>query len=168
MSQLRWYVVQTQLHAERKAASHLARQGFNSYLPRYLKKRRHARKVEIVAASLFPRYLFVAVDMMSQQWRSIQSTIGVLRLVCNGDTPAAVPEGVVDAIKLREDETGFVRLNQRVCFRPGDTVRILDGAFSANLGIVQGATDNERVMILLELLGRKVRVNLGADMVVAA
>ena len=34
-----------------------------TYLPRYLKRRRHARRVDIVAAPLFPRYLFVAIDM---------------------------------------------------------------------------------------------------------
>ena len=46
----RWYVVQTQPHAESKAVEHLARQGFGAYLPRYLKRRRHARKVELIAA----------------------------------------------------------------------------------------------------------------------
>jgi transcriptional antiterminator RfaH len=79
-----WYVVQTRPHAEVRAAQHLQRQGFATYLPRHLKRRRHARRTEIVAAPLFPRYLFVLVDMATQRWRSIHSTIGVSRLVCNG------------------------------------------------------------------------------------
>jgi len=132
------------------------------------RKRRHARRVESVAAPLFPRYLFVAVDTATQRWRSIQSTVGVLRLVCNGDIPAAVPDGVVSAIKQRENETGFVHLDECVRFRAGDEVRVLDGAFSASLGIFEGATDNQRVMILLDFLGRKVRVSLDADLVIAA
>ena len=77
-----WYVVQTHPHAEAKAASHLERQGYSIYLPRYLKRRRHARRIEIVAAPLFPRYLFVAIDPLTQRWRSIQSTIGVARSAC--------------------------------------------------------------------------------------
>ena len=76
-----WYVVQTQVNAEAKAARNLMRQGFEIYLPRYLKRRSHARKIEKVAAPLFPRYLFVCVDMEKQRWRSIQSTFGVSRLV---------------------------------------------------------------------------------------
>ena len=44
-----WYVVQTQPHAETKASLHLVRQGFATYLPRYLKRRRHARRVDTVA-----------------------------------------------------------------------------------------------------------------------
>ena len=66
----RWYVVQSQPNAERKAVMHLERQGFTTYLPRYLKRRRHARRVEIVGAPLFPRYLFVGIDLTMQRWRS--------------------------------------------------------------------------------------------------
>ena len=91
----RWYVVQTQVNGEARAAQHLQRQGFDVYLPRYLKRRRHARKLDFVAKPLFPRYMFVAFDIATQRWRSIQSTFGVSRLVCNGDDPAVVPDGVV-------------------------------------------------------------------------
>ena len=73
----RWFVAHTQPHAEVKATAHLARQGFQIYFPRYLKRRRHARKVDFVAQPLFPRYMFVAIDMATQRWRSIQSTFGV-------------------------------------------------------------------------------------------
>jgi transcriptional antiterminator RfaH len=154
----RWYVVQAQPHGESKAVWHLGRQGFDTYLPRYEKRRRHARRVETVAAPLFPRYLFVAVDMAAQRWRSIQSTIGVSRLVCNGDDPAAVAEGVVDGLRRREDDRGFVRLDRRPRFAVGDQVRIVDGIFSSCLGLFDGVSDGERVAVLLDLLGRKIRV----------
>jgi len=165
---LRWFVVHTHPRAELKATYHLARQGFESYLPRYLKRRRHARRIETVAAPLFPRYLFVAVDMTVQRWRSIYSTIGVARLVCNGDDPAAVPDGVVEALKTREDVNGFIKLDYRPPFRAGDKIRVLDGAFSSCLGLFEGMAERERIAILLDLLGRKVRVILDADLVAAA
>jgi transcriptional antiterminator RfaH len=156
----RWYVVQTQPHAESKAIGHLVRQGFAAYLPRYLKRRRHARKIETVAAPLFPRYLFVTVDMETQRWRSIHSTFGVSRLVCNGDEPAPVPAAVVAALQGREDAGGFVQLEQRPRFAPGERVRIVDGVFADSLGLFEGMADRERVAILLDLLGRKVRILL--------
>ena len=102
--QPRWFVAHTQPHAEAKATAHLNRQGFEIYFPRYLKRRRHARRIETVAAPLFPalsvrrrRYCD------AQRWRSIYSTVGVTRLVCNGDDPTAVPDGIVEALKSRED-----------------------------------------------------------------
>jgi transcriptional antiterminator RfaH len=164
----RWYVVQTQPHAEAKAAAHLRRQGFETYVPRILKRRRHARRVDMVAAPLFPRYMFVIVDLAAQRWRAIQSTIGVTRLVCNGDQPAAIGTQVIDELRSREDERGFVRLDQRPRFAAGDRIRVLEGVFSTCLGLFEGMTDGERVTILLDLLGRKVRVVLDGDLVTAA
>lgn len=166
MTHSRWYVVQTHAHAEERAACHLQRQGFATYLPRYRKRRRHARRTEIVAAPLFPRYLFVCVDVSSQRWRAIQSTIGVARLVCQGADPAAVPDGVIAQLRGREAE-GFVALPQRR-FSPGEAVRVLEGAFASCLGLFEGMKDEERVAILLDLLGRKVRVVLDQELVTAA
>ena len=162
-----WYVVQTQANAENKAVAHLARQGFATYLPRYLKRRRHARRVDIVPAPLFPRYLFVQIDMGVQRWRSIYSTVGVSRLVCNGEFPAPVPERVIGLLKNRESAPGFIQLEQPK-FKPGDRIRVLEGAFYDCLGIYDGMSDRERVEILLDLLGRKVRVSLDAEAIAAA
>ena len=163
-----WYVVQTQANGEAKAAEHLRRQGYEVYLPRYLKRRRHARKVDFVAKPLFPRYMFVAIDMATQRWRSIQSTSGVSYLVTYGDEPASVPEGVVLALRTREDAKGFVSLDAAPAFAPGDKVRVLAGAFMDNAGLFNGMADHDRVAILLEMLGRQVRVVLDADLVAAA
>jgi transcriptional antiterminator RfaH len=164
----RWYVVHTQVNGETKAAQNLLRQGFEVYLPRYLKRRRHARRVDFTVKPLFPRYLFVAIDMATQRWRSIQSTFGVVRLVTNGDDPATLPDGVVHALRAREDEKGFIRLDSKPAFAPGDKVRVLAGAFMDSAGLFSGLADHDRVSILLDMLGRKVRVLLDADMVAAA
>jgi len=161
-----WYIVRTHAHAEAKAALNLERQGFSIYLPRYLKRRQHARRVEIVAAPLFPRYLFVAVDITTQRWRSIQSTFGVAQLICNGDDPSAVSARVVDELRQREDQKGFVQLAQRG-FAKGEKVRVVQGVFAACLGLFEGMTDNERVTVLLDLLGQKVRVMMDLDAVAA-
>lgn len=168
LGQPRWYVVQTQVNAENKAVAHLARQGFATYLPRYLKRRRHARRVDVVAAPLFPRYLFVEIDMAVQRWRSIYSTVGVSRLVCNGEYPAPVPERVIDELKGRQSVSDLIELDCRPKLKVGEKIRVLEGAFHDCLGIYNGMSDRERVEILLDLLGRKARVVLDADAIAAA
>lgn len=163
-----WYVVQTHVNAEAKAARNLTRQGFEIYVPRYLKRRSHARKIERVAAPLFPRYLFVRVDMATQRWRSIQSTSGVSHLVANGPDPIPVQHDVLGLLKAREDEDGFITLDWRPKFSLGEKVRVLAGVFADNLGLFDGSGDRDRVAVLLDILGRKVRVSLDADIVSAA
>jgi transcriptional antiterminator RfaH len=164
----RWYVVQTRVNSETKAALNLLRQGYEIYLPRYLKRRRHARKVDFVARPLFPRYLFVTAGLAAQRWRCIQSSVGVSHLVTNGNEPAVVPEGVVAALKAREDARGFVKMDTSPKFASGDKVRVLTGVFMDSAGIFDGVVDHDRVAILLEMLGGKVRVYLDADLVTAA
>jgi transcriptional antiterminator RfaH len=162
-----WYAVQAQPRSEMKASSHLARQGFEVFLPRFLKRRRHARRVENISSPLFPGYLFVAIDMATQRWRCINSTVGVQRLVCIGNAPAIVERKTIEALKGRQDECGFIKL-EKPRFMAGEKVRVIDGVFSDSLGIYEGMTDRQRVEILLELLGRKVRVHIDIDSVAAA
>jgi transcriptional antiterminator RfaH len=154
----RWYVVHTQPKHEARADLNLRRQGFATYLPRYLRKRRHARRNEIVAAPLFPRYLFVAVDLAHDRWRVIQSTFGVSHLVVVGGAPLPVPDRVVNAIRAREDRDGYVALGLPAGIGPGTRVRLIDGIFADAKGILDRIADDRRVAILLDLLGREVRV----------
>ena len=163
----KWYVAHTHVHAEAKAALNLRRQGFSVFFPRYRKRRRHARRSEIILAPLFPRYVFVLIDMAQQRWRSIGSTIGVAHLVCQGEEPAVVPNKVISELQGREDSEGLVKLDGPT-FAPGAKVRVRYGAFGDSLGLFDGMTDRERVAILLNLLGRKVRVVLGAEAIEAA
>ena len=163
-----WHVVQAHVHAEAKAQMHLARQGFETYLPRYLKRRRHARRTETVAAPLYPGYLFVTFNSAIHRWRSIHSTVGVARLVCNGEVPATIDNAIINGLRSRENAEGFIELSRRPRFAAGDKVRVREGVFSDCLGLFESLGDRERVAILLELLGRKVRVVLDEELVVAA
>jgi len=165
----RWFVVHTQPNGEAKAQANLARQGFDTYLPRYLKKRSHARRVEMVPAPYFPRYIFVAVDMVAQRWRAISSTVGVSRLVTRGDEPAAVVASVVAELRQREGPAGFLSQQSATDrYKAGDIVRVREGVFSDLCGEFEAATDAERVALLLEMLGRKVRIELDVMQIEAA
>ena len=156
----RWYVVRAQPNAEAKAVWHLRNQGFRPYLPRHAKRRRHARRVEEVAAPLFPRYLFVRLDLAAERWRAIRSTVGVADLISHGDTPAPVPDGVVEAIRAREDARGLVVLEAPLNLAKGDRVTIADGALEGCAGLFEAVTDDARVVVLLQLLGREIRVRV--------
>ncbi len=71
-------------------------------------------------------------------------------------------------LKDREDAAGFIQLDRQPQFRVGDKIRVLDGLFSDCLGLYDGMPDRDRVAVLLDLLGRKVRVLLNAEAVTAA
>ena len=161
-----WFVVQTQPRGEGRAKLNLVRQGFDVYLPEYEKRRRHARRVEIVKTALFPRYIFIAEDSARGKWRTIHSTFGVSRLLMHGEQPALVGGVIVEDLQRRE-RNGVLSLPARRQLKCGDRVRILEGAFEDCYGLFEEMRDEERVCVLLDLLGRKVRVVLD-ELLVAA
>src|SRR5262249_36809337 len=150
---------------EAKAAWHLRNQGFEPYLPRYLKRRSHARRIDHVPAPLFPRYLFIALDLEIERWRAVRSTVGVSELVLNGDLPAPVPRGSADDIRAGEDGRGYVRLRPRLDLARGDAIEVTDGPLCGASGIFECAADEERVVVLLDLLGRQVRTRVPLETV---
>jgi hypothetical protein len=111
-----------------------------------------------MAAPLLPRHYLRRDPPCLAAWRSIQSAIGEVRLVCNDEDPAAVADGAVDGLRRRENH-GFVPVDQRPDLAPGAPVWVLHGVFRL--------TDGKRVAIHLDLLGRKVRAVLD-DLSVAA
>jgi transcriptional antiterminator RfaH len=163
-----WYVIYTHAKGEMKALHHLRRQGFDAYLPKYYKQRRHARRVDQVETPLFPRYLFVNLDINRSPWRAINSTVGIINLVGHGGNPTPMAAGIIEEIRSKENENGHIRLNSLQRFDKGDAVQITTGAMCKHVGIFDCLDDTERVVILLNLLGREVKVRLPAEAIIAA
>jgi transcriptional antiterminator RfaH len=116
---------------------------------------------------LFPRYLFIFINPKTSPWGSIRSTVGVGTLICFGDTPAVVPLRIINDIKARQDEKGMVRLHDGCSFKSGDRVKIVDGPLNDFEGLFECLTDNDRVTVLLNLLGREVKVRTPLETVFA-
>lgn len=164
----RWYVVHTRANAEARAFDNLRRQGFEVFLPRHKRRRVHARRVEIVERPLFPRYLFVAFDLVAAPWRSILGTFGVADLLRHGDMPAPMPADVVEALQSDQDRHRFDAVDPAKLWRAGDAVRVLTGPFADLIGKFHALADSERVVVLLDLLGREVQARIPARAIVAA
>lgn len=163
----RWFVTKTHPNSEQKASFHLRRQGFDIYLPRYLRRVSHARKVSWQPRPLFPSYLFVAMPGPEQRWRAINSTVGVAHLICDERGPVPVPAGIVEALRSEEDDRGLVLTGRKIPFEKGAEVQIMSGAFADHVGRFDGSTDDQRVVILLDLMGRQVRARVNLDVISA-
>ena len=79
-----------------------------------------------------------------------------------------LPLGVIESLRAKEDERGFVQLQVRPQLRVGQKIKIENGVFASCLGLFEGMSDRERVVVLLDLFNRKVRVALDGDFVAAA
>jgi len=152
-----WIVAHCHANAEFKAEAHLKRQGFEVYLPKYKTTRRHARRIESVVRPLFPRYLFIAFDADSTYWRPIRSTVGVSHIITAGECPLVAPSWIVDELRGREDGAGLFLEIAEDTLKKGDAIEITGGPFFDRKGIFDGLSDNQRVAVLLDIMGRQVK-----------
>jgi transcription elongation factor/antiterminator RfaH len=154
----RWFLVHTQPRSERKAEMHLAAQGFRTHFPQIQKTIRHARQLRTVRAPLFPRYMFLILDLGRDRWLSVRSTVGVSSLITCQDRPIPVPEGIVEALIARTDEANLTLFETDLT--PGQTVRIVSGPFADFVGTLERLDAAGRVRVLLTMMGTAVPVAL--------
>ena len=154
----RWFVAHTLPKSERRAELHLGAQRFRTYLPQIQKTVRHARQLKTVLRPLFPRYLFVILDLERDPWLSVRSTVGISRVVAAQDgRPIPVPVGIVESL-IAHSNGDLTRLDTR--FVRGQSVRILSGPFVDFVGTLERLDGAGRVQVLLELMGTAVPVSL--------
>jgi len=162
-----WYAVYTKPRLEAVAEENLDRQGFEVYFPRCRQARLRRGKWTGQIEPLFPRYLFVRVSPGTDNVAPVRSTKGVVGFVRFGGEPKAVPDALIDALRANEERgSGFHATG--ALFSKGDNVRMLTGPFAGWQGIFLAQTGEERVMVLLSLMGRENKVAVPIDSVAPA
>ena len=70
---------------------------------------------------------------------------------------------IIKEIRSREGDDGYIKLEQDKRFSKGDPIEIKNGALSRCLGLFECTADKDRVIVLLDVLGRQARVQLSLD-----
>lgn len=161
-----WYVIHTRPRQEARAEAHLQRQGFQFYLPRIKQQRmRRGERVDVVEP-LFPRYLFIQLDLSQQQnVYTIPSTRGVIGFVRFGERLPSVPASFIRGLRKAVDpQSGLLEVMDRG-FSRGERLVIESGPLAGIMVTFQEARGEKRVMVLLEMLGRQHSVEVPRDVI---
>ena len=151
----KWYLIQTKPQQEAIATQNLSNQGFNVFHPKAIIKNK--------TVSLFPRYLFIELDDKHQNWTPIRSTKGVANFVRFGLSFARVSNQIISMIKIQQQQT----IEKLFNIYSHDSVEIQSGAFKGQQAIFQNYNSNDRVTVLLKLIGQHQETKLMEKEVVA-
>ncbi len=156
---MHWYLVHTKPKQESCALQNLEFQGYECYLPTLPLERIRQGSLKLCQEPLFPRYLFIklGLDAAAKSWSPIRSTKGVSRLVSFGMEPAKVQDELIETLRLHESS---LQSEPEKLFKPGERVRLTEGAFAGIEGIHQMADGERRVMVLIELLSKPLSVGV--------
>ena len=153
-----WYLIKTKPRQEKIAKQNLENQSYVTFCP--------ITKMNNKLVILFPGYLFVQLNDKTQNWSPINSTKGVSHFVKFGLNFAKVPTSVIKFIKTNQHITTekLINLNK---FKPGDKVQISDGAFKNYMAIFKCYKSDERVILLMNLLGNEQSLSFKKELVIA-
>lgn len=143
------------------AERNLQRQGFETFLPMQKITQRKASRFVGDAKPFFPGYMFVSANSDMAPWRTINSTMGVSRLVSFDGNPKPLPLQLISGLMLRCDAAGtMLPLNS---FNEGDRVEMLTGPFANFIATVDTIDPKQRIWVLMEFMGQKTRMQTTAD-----
>lgn len=156
-----WYLVYSKPRQEQVARANLVRQGYEIYLPLMRELRRRQGRRCTVVSPMFPRYLFVHLDQRTDNWGPIRSTHGVVSIVRFGHEPARVPAELIAFLREREDIQGIQTVSTDE-YRPGTRVKVVDGGLMGYEGVFIAKSSQDRVVVLMEIMGKEARATLDA------
>ena len=157
-----WYLIYSKPQKELVARQNLERQGYEVYLPMARLRRRRMGKGVTRIEPLFPRYLFIKLDTKTDNWSPIRSTLGVNNIVKFGMYPSAVPETLIELLDDRCDEEGIQDIAPDE-YKEGEAIRVMEGPMTGLEGVFLAKTSSDRVMVLLDIVGKHTRVNMETE-----
>lgn len=151
-----WYLVHCKPNSEQIALRNLENQNFHAFLPLQKITNRKSSSFQTRTRPMFPGYMFVAQDPVAGQWRKINNTRGVARIVCLAAEPTPVPLLIMNELFERCDANGVFQRSEKLV--NGDNVKIAQGPFSGMIGKIIDIEPSQRVHLLLDFLGQKSRI----------
>jgi transcriptional antiterminator RfaH len=147
----KWYLIKTKPRQEKIAIANLENQKYHVYCP--------WAKINNKIVVLFPGYLFIKLDKVSDNWGPIRSTKGVLNFVRFGLSYAKISNKIIDFIKENEFNNSQ-KLKYLNDFKTGDKVQITEGVFKNCVAIFESFRSEERVILLMNLMGQQQTINI--------
>ena len=110
---------------------------------------------------LFPGYMFVSVNSDLAPWRTINSTIGVSKLVTFEGKPKPLPLQLISDLMLRCDASCVLLPPKSL--NEGNSVEVLTGPFANFIATVDTIDPEQRIWVLMDFMGQKTRMQVTTD-----
>ena len=156
-----WFILQFKPNAHHQAIKNLNRQGFETFLPFHDTTSRKLSRFRNTSKPLFPGYMFVKFNRAESEWHKINNTYGVSRLVTFNSLLKSIPTSLVDNLMMRYDLSGKLLPIKKL--KKGDQVTVLKGPFANFIATVEKYEADQRIWILMDLMGRKTKIHTSSD-----
>jgi len=156
-----WFILQFKSNSHHQATKNLNRQGFETFLPLHDTTSRKLSRFVNTSKPLFPGYMFIRFNRAESEWHKINNTYGVSRLITFNSILKSIPTTFVDHLMKRYDSSGNSLPIKKL--KKGDHVTVLKGPFANFIATVEKYEADQRMWILMDLMGRKTKIQTPSD-----
>ncbi len=156
-----WYLLSIKHNAYRLAEKNLARQGFGVFSPKYNSTKVKGSRFFDHIQPLFPGYLFAEVSRSSPEFKVLNYTRGVNKIISFTDRYYPLNNTLVENLRLHCDANDI--FSHELSFKLGDRVKIEQGPFTSFFGKIVSAQSSLRVQVLLEFLNFNARTEIATS-----
>ncbi len=163
MSEAKWYVVHTYSGYENKVKANIDKTIENRHLEdQILEVRVPLQEVvemkngvqKAAQKKMFPGYVLIHMVMNDDTWYVVRNTRGVTGFVGPGSKPVPLTDEEMAPLGIRQE-------HYIVDYEPGDTIRVIAGAWTDTIGVVHAINPQKQSLtISVELFGRETPVEL--------
>ena len=168
-NQHHWYAIHTYSAYEEKVAEELRQRISNLgiedkitevLVPKEKQIELKNGKRRIVAKRIFQSYVLVKMKLDKETWYTVRNTPNVTGFVGDGSNPTPIEDAEIEKILKRME---VEQPKHRIDYAIGDVVRIIDGPFRDEEGLVSEIdVQKGKLKVLINAFGREAPLELDA------
>ena len=153
-----WIVARNKPNQDKIALINLKRQNFEFFQPTFKTMSRRQNKFKRIIKPVFPGYIFIAINLEKKNWYKINNTRGISSIIVFGNEIPLIHSELIEELKHRFSTDNVTKATDP--FEVGMNAEITNGPFAQLIGKIEEIDAEQRIWILLDILGTQARVSI--------
>ena len=153
-----WIVARNKPNQDKIALINLERQNFEFFQPTFKTMSRVQNKFKEIIKPVFPGYIFIAINLEGKNWHKINNTRGISRIIVFGNEIPLIHCQLIEELRYNFSIDNATKA--AVSVKIGMTAEITNGPFAQLIGKIEKIDSDQRIWILLDILGNQTRVSI--------
>ena len=153
-----WILAKNKPNQNKIALMNLERQNFDFFQPTFKVISRRQNKFKEIIKPVFPGYIFIAINLEENNWHKINNTRGISSIIVFGNEIPLIRCELIEELKYRFSLNNTQKAAD--LFEVGMNAEITNGPFAQLFGKIDEIDADQRIWILLDILGTQSRVSI--------
>ena len=153
-----WIVARNKPNQDKIALTNLKQQNFEVYQPTFKTMSRIRNKFKEIIKPVFPGYIFIAINLEKNNWHKINNTRGISSVIFFGNELPLIRYELIKELKHNLSHNNDPKTVDQL--KIGMNAEITKGPFAQLIGKIEEIDTDQRIWILLDVLGTQTRVSI--------